>query len=189
MAYPEFSLEAPFHQEGKDLVMCHHIFCLRQNYKEQLDNACLVRPADVIDDLDIKLIELLQKDSSTPAVKIAEMLKVTEGTVRNRVRNLRRLGVIRRFTISINPMALKQGTIAFILLNAAPGRVAEVARRLSLLEALAEVHETHTYGDLLLKVRAKTPSDLADIIATRIKTLPGVAGTQVITVLNAWKDA
>lgn len=148
-----------------------------------------MRPTDAIDELDIKLIEILQKDSSIPAVKVAEMLKVTEGTVRNRVRNLRKLGVIRRFTISINPMALKQGTIAFVLLNAVPGRVADVARRLSLIDALAEVHETHSYGDLLLKVRAKSPSDLADIIATTIKTLPGVAGTQVITVLNAWKDA
>lgn len=148
-----------------------------------------MRPADIIDELDIRLIEILQKDSSTPAVKIAGMLKVTEGTVRNRVRNLRRLGVIRRFTVSIDPMAMGQGAIAFVLLNAAPGRVAEVAKRLAALDVVAEVHETHTYGDLLLKVRARSPSDLADIIASRIKTVPGVAGTQVITVLNAWKDS
>ncbi|MEO9363537.1 MAG: Lrp/AsnC family transcriptional regulator [Nitrososphaera sp.] len=146
-----------------------------------------MRPAD-IDEIDLRLIDILQKDSSIPTVKIAEMLKVTEGTVRNRVSRLRRLGIIRRFTVSVDPMALGQGAIAFVLLNAAPGRVAEVAKRLAALDAVAEVHETHTYGDLLLKVRAKGPSDLADIVASRIKAVPGVAGTQVITVLNAWKD-
>jgi DNA-binding Lrp family transcriptional regulator len=69
------------------------------------------------------------------------------------------------------------------------GRLNEVAKKLAALDAVAEVHETHTYGDLLLKVRAKSPSDLADIIANKVKTIPGVAGTQVIAVLNVWKDS
>lgn len=146
-----------------------------------------MRAAD-IDETDIRLIVVLQKDSSTPAVKIAGMLKVTEGTVRNRINKLRRMGVIRKFTISVDAMALGQGTTAFVLLNAAPGRLNEVAKRLAALDSVAEVHETHTYGDLLLKVRAKNPSDLADVVSSRIKAVPGVVGTQVITVLNAWKD-
>ncbi len=148
----------------------------------------MVQAAKDIDELDISLLGILQRDSSTPAVKMAAMLQVTEGTIRNRVNKLRRLGVIRRFTVSIDPMALGQGVIAFVLLNAASGRVTEVAKRLVVLDAVAEVHETHTYGDLLLKVRAKSPSDLADVVASKIKAIPGVAGTQVIAVLNVWKD-
>jgi DNA-binding Lrp family transcriptional regulator len=146
-----------------------------------------VRAAD-IDETDVRLIEILQKDSSAPAVKIAGMLRVTEGTVRNRVARLRRLGVIRRFTVSVDANALGQATTAFVLLNAAPGRLNEVAKKLAAMDAVAEVHETHTYGDLLLKVKAKSPSDLADIVSSMIKAVPGVAGTQVITVLNVWKD-
>ena len=141
-----------------------------------------------LDELDLRLIEILQRDSSTPSVKIAEILKVTEGTVRNRVRTLRRLGIIRKFTVAVDPMALGKTNVAFILLNPFPGRLQEVAKRLVTIDAIDEVHETHTYGDLLLKVRAKSPSELADIIASRIKTVPGVAGTQVISVLNVWKD-
>lgn len=147
-----------------------------------------MKPAD-IDEVDLRLIEILQKDSSTPSVDIAGMLKVTEGTVRNRVRKLRRLGVIRRFTVAVDSAALGQTQIAFVLLNASQGRLQEVARKLAAIEAVAEVHETHTYGDLLLKVRAKSASELAEIISTRIKAVPGVAGTQVISVLNAWKDS
>ena len=142
-----------------------------------------------LDELDLRIVEMLQKDSSTPSVKIAEMLNVTEGTVRNRIRRLRRLGVIKKFTIAVDPMALGRTNVAFVLLNPFPGRLQEVAKRLAAIDAIDEVHETHTYGDLLLKVRAKSPSDLADIIASRIKTVPGVAGTQVISVLNVWKGA
>lgn len=146
-----------------------------------------VRAAD-IDETDIRLIEILQKDSSAPAVKIAGILRVTEGTVRNRIAKLRRLGVIRRFTVSVDANVLGQTTTAFVLLNTVPSRLNEVAKKLASIDSVTEVHETHTYGDLLLKVKAKSPSDLADIVSSRIKAVPGVAGTQVITVLNVWKD-
>lgn len=140
-----------------------------------------------IDEMDLRLLNLLQKDSSVPLVRMASSLRVTEGTVRNRIKRLRRTGVIRKFTIS-DSTAIGQNVVAFILLNAAPGRLADVAKRLSTIDAISEVYETHTYSDMLLKVRAKNSSDLADIIANRIKTVGGVVGTQVITVLNAWKE-
>jgi DNA-binding Lrp family transcriptional regulator len=142
-----------------------------------------------LDALDHRLVEMLQKDSSAPFVEIAQKLGVTEGTVRNRVRRLRRLGVIRRFTISVDPLVLGQSVVAFVLLNAVNGRLNEVAKKLAAMDAIVEVHETHTYGDLLLKVRAKSPSDLASIISSGIKGVPGVAGTQVLSVLNVWKDS
>jgi len=90
--------------------------------------------------------------------------------------------------VSVDSAATGQAIVAFVLLNAAPGRLVDVAKKLSALEAVSEVYETHTYGDLLLKVRAKSTSDLADIMASRIKAVSGVVGTQVITVLNAWKE-
>lgn len=142
-----------------------------------------------LDALDLRLVEMLQKDSSAPFVDIAKKLDVTEGTVRNRIRRLRKLGVIRRFTVSVNTLMLGQSVVAFVLLNAASGRLNDVAKKLSSLDAVAEVHETHTYGDLLLKVRAKSPSDLADIVSSSIKGVSGVVGTQVVSVLNVWKDS
>lgn len=142
-----------------------------------------------LDALDLRLVDLLQKDSSMPFVDMAEKLGVTEGTVRNRVRRLRKMGAIRRFTISVDPLVLGQSVVAFVLLNAVNGRLNEVAKKLSSMDAVVEVHETHTYGDLLLKVRAKSPSDLASVISNNIKGVPGVAGTQVLSVLNVWKDS
>jgi DNA-binding Lrp family transcriptional regulator len=141
-----------------------------------------------IDELDLRLLNTLQRDSSMPLVKIASSLHVAEGTVRNRIARLRRTGVIKKFTVSVDSAATGQAVVAFVLLNAAPGRLADVAKKLSALDSVSEVYETHTYGDLLLKVRAKSTSELADIMASKIKAVNGVVGTQVITVLNAWKE-
>lgn len=141
-----------------------------------------------IDELDLRLLSILQRDSSMPLVKITGSLHVTEGTVRNRIARLRRTGVIKKFTVSVDSAATGQAVVAFVLLNAAPGRLADVAKKLSALDSVSEVYETHTYGDLLLKVRAGSTSELADIMASKVKAVSGVVGTQVITVLNAWKE-
>ncbi len=119
---------------------------------------------------------------------MASNLHVTEGTVRNRIKRLRRTGVIIKFTISVDQVAVDKTVVAFMLLDAAPCRLADVTKKLSAIDAVSCVYKTHTYGDLLLKVRAKSPGDLADLVPNRIKTVGGVAGTQAITVLNAWKE-
>jgi len=52
---------------------------------------------------DLELIQILMKNSRTPFVKIAEMLGVSETAVRKRIRKLERDGVIRKYTIEVDP--------------------------------------------------------------------------------------
>jgi len=93
--------------------------------------------------------------------------------------------VITGFTVSLDSVATGQAVAAFVLLNAAPGRLTKVAKKLSALDPVSEVYETHTYYDLLLQEGAKTMSELADIMTSKINAVIGVVGTQVMTVLNA----
>lgn len=62
-----------------------------------------------------------------------------------------------------------------------------MAQELAKVTYIIEVYEVHTYGDLLLKVRAASFGDIANILANDIKTIEGVI-SQVISVLNVWKD-
>jgi DNA-binding Lrp family transcriptional regulator len=147
-----------------------------------------VRSLKMIDEVDRKIIETLRKDCLTPFVKIAKTLKVNEGTIRHRVKKLTNYGVIKRFTVATDPALLGLGAIAFVIVSVSPGQVHHVAQELVKIPAVMEVHEVHTYGDLLLKVRASDLSDIANILSNQIKTVEGVISSQVISVLNAWKD-
>jgi DNA-binding Lrp family transcriptional regulator len=80
------------------------------------------------------------------------------------------------------------GTAAFIAVTVLPQLIPHVAATLSNLQNVLGVYETHTYGDLLLMVRTATPSDLSDFITSRVKTIEGVTGSQVVPVLRVWKD-
>lgn len=146
------------------------------------------KKAKVIDEIDRKIINTLREDCLTPFVKIAKMLGVNEGTIRHRVKKLTNYGIIKRFTVATDPALLGLGALAFVIVSVSPGQVHHVAQELVKLSAVMEVHEVHTYGDLLLKVRASDLSDIANILSNQIKTIEGVISSQVISVLNAWKD-
>ena len=61
----------------------------------------------MIDHLDERIIEILKKDSRRPFVEIADELKVSEGTIRSRVRKLLEEGVIQSFTIKTSSKNVK----------------------------------------------------------------------------------
>lgn len=142
----------------------------------------------ILDEIDRKIIHTLRQDCLTPFVKIANVLGVNEGTIRHRVKKLTNYGIIKRFTVLTDPTVLGLSALAFVIVSASPGQVHQVAQELAKLHTVLEVHEVHTYGDLLLKVRASNLSDIANILSTQIKTIEGVISSQVISVLNVWKD-
>jgi hypothetical protein len=76
------------------------------------------------------------------------------------------------------------GTVAFIAVTVIPSQFPQVASALANPESVIGVCETHTYGDLLLKIHATSPSQLSDFITPRIKTVEGVTGSQVVSILE-----
>lgn len=141
-----------------------------------------------LDEIDKKIIHALRQDCLVPFVKIAGKLGVTEGTIRHRVKKLVSSGIIRRFTVATDQAILGFGALAFVIISVTPGSVHQVAQEIAKLPAVLEIHEVHTYGDLLLKLRTSDLSQVANIISNHIKTIEGVVSSQVISVLNVWKD-
>ena len=57
---------------------------------------------DILDDINLKIIYALSKDSSMPFVEIAKQIGISDATVHLRVRRLKDEGVINKFTLSVD---------------------------------------------------------------------------------------
>jgi len=141
-----------------------------------------------LDRVDKSIITLLRENCLTPFVEIARKVGVAEGTVRYRVKRLLGEGVIRGFTAKLDLGKIGLKIVAFALISVLPGQIQSVAAALGRLENVIEIHEIHTYGDLLIKIRAESLDHLGRIMANQIKIVKGVVGSQVISVLNVWKE-
>ncbi len=145
------------------------------------------RRPKLLDDMDRSILSVLHENSITPFVKIAGMLNVNEGTIRHRVKRLMRYGIIKRFTVVLDPIALGLGNIMMLLLSVNSDRLRSVAEGVSKMPNVLEVFEVHAYGDLLLKLRGRSISELNEIV-DRIKCMDGVTDAKVISITNVWKD-
>ena len=142
----------------------------------------------LLDDINLKIIDVLSKDSSVPFVEIARQIGISDATVHLRVRRLRDEGIISKFTLSVDNDLLGYDHLSFIGINIRPGLADRITEELSTIEEVLEVHEMHGKYDLFVKVRAKDLNHTRDIIENKIRILPNIVDTQLMTVLKTSKE-
>ena len=142
----------------------------------------------LLDDINLKIIDVLSKDSSVPFVEIARQISISDATVHLRVRRLKDKGVINKFTLSLDNDLLGYDHLSFIGINIKPGFADLITEELSNIEEVLEVHEMYGRFDLFLKVRAKDLNHTRDIIENKIRTLPNIVETELMTVLKTSKE-
>ncbi|MFL6433869.1 MAG: Lrp/AsnC family transcriptional regulator [Nitrososphaeraceae archaeon] len=142
----------------------------------------------LLDDINLKIIDVLSKDSSVPFVEIAKQIGISDATVHLRVRRLISKGVINKFTLSLDNDLLGYDHLAFIGINIRPGFADQITEGLSNLEEVLEIHEMHGIFDLFLKIRAKDLNHMRDIIENKIGMLSNIVETELMTVLKTKKE-
>jgi DNA-binding Lrp family transcriptional regulator len=73
-------------------------------------------------------------------------------------------------------------------INVEPGFAEELTDELSKVDEVLEIHEMHGRFDLLLKVRAKDLDQMRDIVVNKIRILPHIIETELMTVLKSRKE-
>ena len=92
-----------------------------------------------IDRVDLEILKMLQEDGRIPFTDIAQKLKLSESTIRKRVQALQRKGVIRRFTVEIDPTKIGLRTIAIVGFDVEPTKLLEVAQKLCEIKEIRSV--------------------------------------------------
>jgi Lrp/AsnC family transcriptional regulator for asnA, asnC and gidA len=142
-----------------------------------------------LDELDRKILEKLKDDCVKPFVKVAHELGVTEGTIRQRVKKLVNRGVIRKFTVDLDAPSIGLPVVSFLLLSVSVGDIPKTVEEISKIRSVVEIHQIHTLGDLLVKVRTSGLNELGEIIANKIRAIKSItAVNSVIPSLKVWKD-
>jgi len=131
---------------------------------------------------------MLSKDSSMPFVEVAKQIGISDATVHIRVRRLIADGLIKKFTISVDNNMLGYDHLAFMGINIEPGFADEVTEGLLKIDEVLEIHEMHGRFDLILKIRAKDLDQMREIVVTKIRTLPRILETELMTVLKTRKE-
>lgn len=104
----------------------------RKNGKFENDKRFLGVPIKVsFDEKDTKILEILRLNARTPFTEMAKQLKLSESTIRKRVYTLEQKGIIKKYTIEIDPKLINYEVVATIKLDVDAINLHKILERLS----------------------------------------------------------
>ena len=140
-----------------------------------------------LDELDDKLISLLQSNGRASNIELAKQVGVSEGTIRRRFRNLIKDEVIRVVAIP-DPAKMGRGTTAVIALQVEPSEVDPVASKLAEIPEVQYVSVTTGAFDVFLWVALASPEELSSFLRLQVGGISGVRRTETFVNLSIRKN-
>ena len=132
----------------------------KSNFHNQFDN---------IDDIDNKLIEILYKDSRATYADIARLLKLSVGSVHNRIKSLEERGIIKKFTIQLDHEKLGMDLTVIIEMQIEVSYLADVNEQLQKIPQIISLYNITGGTDILAIARFKNRKNMNDVLQEILK--------------------
>jgi DNA-binding Lrp family transcriptional regulator len=139
-----------------------------------------------MDEIDRRLLALLRQDARTPAASLAKALKMSRGTVMNRIARMQKDGVIQGFTIRTRP-ELESNRVRAVMCIAIDGeRSTKVTRALKGFAEVEKIHTTNGRWDLIVELDTDTLAGFSHAL-DQIRMIEGIASTETSLLLATLK--
>ena len=139
-----------------------------------------------MDELDSRIIALLQEDGRASNAGIARKVGVSEGTVRRRLKRLIDEEYIRVVAL-LDPAKMGYASEALIGIQVDPDKIDQVADDMSSLDEISWVAVTTGSYDIFAWATLQSSMSLGIFLRTKVGTIPGVRRSETFVNLAAKK--
>ncbi|WP_291014256.1 Lrp/AsnC family transcriptional regulator [Hydrogenophaga sp.] len=139
-----------------------------------------------MDELDQQLIGLLRQNARLSVADLAHKLKVSRGTVTNRLRKLEDRQVIVGYTVRLKPEAQGDRIRAWMGVLVDGNRTREVIASLLGEPGVSALHDTNGRWDLLAELEVGSMKELSDVLE-RVRLISGIQSTETSIHLASYR--
>ena len=136
------------------------------------------------DELDRKLIALLKDDARASISLLASKLKVSRGTVQNRLDRLVSSGAILGFTIRAHQGIEKDIVKAVMMIEVVGRSTAQVIAQLKGISQLDKLHTTNGKWDLVAEIKASNLQEFDHVLGT-VREIDGIIASETSILLTS----
>ena len=130
-------------------------------------------PESNLDEIDIKLLEILQENCKLNFTQIGQQLDIAESTVRYRIERLEKRGIITNYIALINPRMVGLTITAIMMIKLNPQKIQEISPKLAKFRELRHLFRTTGQYDMISVVNARDITHLNKLMG-EIKQIDGV---------------
>ncbi|MEJ6474005.1 Lrp/AsnC family transcriptional regulator [Pseudoalteromonas piscicida] len=136
------------------------------------------------DALDKALIAELRKDGRAAISTLANTLKVSRGTVQNRLDRLVSSGAIQGFTVRVHEHIESELVRAIMMIEVIGKSTTQVINALRGIPELSKIHTTNGAWDLIAEVQAASLSEF-DGILRQVREIDGILNSETSIFLSS----
>jgi DNA-binding Lrp family transcriptional regulator len=140
-----------------------------------------------IEDIDLRILSLLQEDCRLSFNKIARKLGVSVGTAFNHVKDLEKRGIIEGYTLMLNSSKLGYSLTVIVMIQADGNFLADVENEISKNANIIAVYDITGDYDAVAVAKFKDRASLNSFIKNLL-SLPHIKRTVTHIALNVIKE-
>ena len=142
-----------------------------------------------LDEVDLKIIEILQKNGRTRRNDLSDAVGLSIPSVSDRLRKLEEAGYITGYSAQVNHKKLGKDITAFITVIVDSSKhYQSFLDHASAVDEILECHAITGEGSHILKIRTENTTTLEKLLA-KIQSWVGVTGTRTHLVLSTSKES
>lgn len=138
-----------------------------------------------IDNVDLKILEILLKNAKKPYTEVAKQVFVSGGTVHVRMKKLEDMGIVEGTTLKLDYSKLGYDITAFIgIFLSKSALYDEVISELKAIPEIINVHYTTGNYSMFAKIHVKDTQHLKDVLHDKIQRVEGIVRTDTMISLE-----
>jgi DNA-binding Lrp family transcriptional regulator len=126
-----------------------------------------------LDEIDIRILEMLQDNCNLKMTNIAKELSIAESTIRYRIDRMEKKGVITNYIALLNPRKVGLNITAIMLIKITPQYINSVSVELAKFKELRHLFRSTGVYDMISVVNARNIYHLNELME-KIKLVEGI---------------
>ena len=146
---------------------------------------------NILDDKDKKILEILKEHSDYTTRQIAKKILLPITTIYNRIKKLKKDGIIKKFTIDLDNKKIGKSFAVIILVSVDYKSLRDLkkdqhylAKQISRLLEVESVNIVTGGTDLVVKIRVKDVEEYDNFLLNKFQNISGIDKTQSLVVIH-----
>jgi Lrp/AsnC family transcriptional regulator for asnA, asnC and gidA len=142
-----------------------------------------------VDNVDLKILEILMQDAKKPYTEVAKRAFVSGGTVPVRMSKMEEAGIVEKTTLKVNYAKLGYDITAFIGIFLQKSALYEqVMTTLKTIPEVTSIHYTTGNYSMFVKIHCKDTNHLKLVLHDKIQQIEGIERTETMISLEESLD-
>lgn len=147
---------------------------------------------DILDDKDLKILEILKNESNCTTRKIAKQTLLPITTIHNRIKKLDKEKIIKKYTIEVDYSKTGKDFLVYLMISAnlqilkTKNRTQyDIAKELRKMYFVERADIVSGGTDIVAMIRVKDVEEYDKVLLGKIQNIEGIEKTQSLIVIHA----